>query len=54
MDLDIVISDFELKSRYYVYFRTNTIGIDMNSLIPPDMGQIAPLLCLHKGGFGIK
>ena len=26
LDCDIVVTKFELKSRYYVYFRTNTFG----------------------------
>ena len=26
MDSGIVVSQFELQSRYYVHFRTNTIG----------------------------
>ena len=26
MDCGIVVSEFELQSRYYVHFRTNTLG----------------------------
>ena len=26
MDSEIVVSEFELQSRYYVHFRTNTLG----------------------------
>ena len=26
LDCSIVLSEFELKSRYYVHFRTNTLG----------------------------
>ena len=33
-DSDILISDFEHQSRYYIQFRTNTLGKGMNSLIP--------------------
>ena len=38
MDCEIVVSEFELQSRYYVYFRTNTLGKGMNPLILPGMG----------------
>ena len=38
MDCGIVESNFELQSRYYIHFRTNTLGKDMNSLILPAMG----------------
>ena len=31
--LDIVVNKFELQSRYYFHFRTNTIGKGMNFLI---------------------
>ena len=33
MDGGIVVSEFELQSRYYVHFRANTLGKDMNPLI---------------------
>ena len=38
MDCEIVVSEFELNSRYYVHFRTNTQGKDMNLFILPAMG----------------
>ena len=38
MDCGIVVSEFELQSRYYVHFRTNTLGKGMNPLILPAMG----------------
>ena len=31
--------EFGLQSRYYVHFRTNTLGKVINSLMPPDMGK---------------
>ncbi len=34
----IVVREFVLQSRYYVYFRTNTLGKGMNPLILPAMG----------------
>ena len=38
MGCGIVVSEFVLQSRYYVHFRTNTLGKDMNPLILPAMG----------------
>ena len=38
MDCGIVVSEFELQSRHYVYFRTNTLGKDMNPPYPPSYG----------------
>ena len=38
MDCGIVVSEFELQSRYYVHFRTNTLGKGMNPLILLAMG----------------
>ena len=33
LDCDIVVSEFELESRYNVDFQTNTLGKGMNPLI---------------------
>ena len=33
-DRAIVVSEFELKSRYYVHFWPNTLGKSMKPLIP--------------------
>ena len=38
MNCGIVVSDFVHQSRYYVNFRTNTLGKGMNPLILPAMG----------------
>ena len=38
MDCGIVVSEFVLRSRSYVYFRTNTLGKGMNPLILPTTG----------------
>ena len=38
MDCGIVVSKFELQSRYYIHFRANTLGKSMNPLILPAMG----------------
>ena len=37
IDCGIVVSEFVLKSRYYVHFRANILGKDMNPLILPAM-----------------
>ena len=34
----IVVSEFVLRSRYYVHFRANTLGKGMNPLILPPIG----------------
>ena len=40
MNSGIVVREFVLHSRYYVHFRTNTLGKGMNPLIlPPAMGK---------------
>ena len=38
LDYGIVMSEFELQLRYYVHFRTNTLGKGMNPLILSVMG----------------
>ena len=38
LDCDIVVSDFELQSRYYVHYQTITLGKGMNALISPAIG----------------
>ena len=38
MDYEIVVSEFELQSRYYVHFRAYTPGKVMNPLIHPAVG----------------
>ena len=37
IDCGIVVSEFELQSRYYVYFRTNNLGKGMKPLVLPAM-----------------
>ena len=54
MDCEIVVSAFELQSRYYIHFGTNTLGKGMNPLILPATGYIAPPLFFLKDGFVIK
>ena len=38
MDSRIEVSEFDLQSRYYVHFQTNTLGKGMNPYIVPAMG----------------
>ena len=54
LDCDIVVRGFEFQLRYYVHFRTNTLGKDLNPLILPAIGWIIPPLFFYKDGFGIK
>ena len=37
LDCGIVVSEFELQSRYYIQFQRNTLGKGMNPLILPAM-----------------
>ena len=54
LDCKILVSDFELQSRYYVHFWTNALEKGMNHVIPPSIGLIVPLLFFYKDGFGIE
>ena len=38
IDCGIVVNEFVLQSRYYVYFRANTLRKGMNPFILPSMG----------------
>ena len=52
---DIVVSEFKLQSRYYVHFRTNTLGKGTNTIIHTQiLCLIVPLLSFFGDGFGIK
>ena len=44
MDCGIVVSEFELQSRYYVHFRANTLGKCMKPLILPGLNSTAVFL----------
>ena len=46
------VSEFDLKSRYYVHFRT--LGKGMKPLIPLTMGLVLSLLSFYRDVFGIK
>ena len=49
LDFGIVVSEFKLKSRYFVHFRTNILRKDMNPLILPSMSYIEPLQFFFTG-----
>ena len=54
LNCDIVETEFERQSHYYVHFQYNTLGKGMNSHIsPPARGYIIPQM-FYKNGFGIK
>ena len=38
LNCGIAVSEFELKSRYYIQLGTSNIGKSMNPLIPPAVG----------------
>ena len=54
LDCEIEESEFELQSRYYVLFRTNTLGKGMNPLILPAKGLNSATTIILLDGFGIK
>ena len=54
-DFDIIVNEFELKSRYNVHFWSNTIGKYIKSLIqPPVMSEIASPQHFEPNSFGIE
>ena len=55
-DCGIVISEFELHSRYFVYFRTNTHGMESYEAPYPSSNGLGfvSLLFFQSDGFGIK
>ena len=55
LNLGILVNKFELQSRYYAHFRTNTLGKGMNPPYPPIYGLNSITTVLIKtNGFGIK
>ena len=38
LNCDILVKEFELQSRYYVYFQTDTRANGINPLIPSKLG----------------
>ena len=47
LECNLKISELELQSRYYICFRTNTIGKGMNTLIPPSCRLYSITAVLH-------
>ena len=54
LDSDAVLIQFDNKSRYCIYFRTNTLGKCMKHLIPSSLRLIALLPFFYKDSLGIK
>ena len=54
LNCDIVVSEFELQSCFYVYIRTNTIGKYMNPIVLSAIGEIVPLLFFYKNSLDFK
>ena len=54
LDYSVVVNEFDHQNRYYVHFRTNTLGKGMNPLILLAIGFIESLLFIYKDDFGIK
>ena len=49
MDCGIVVSEFELQSRYYVHFRTNTLGEKYQPPYLPSYGLNSTTTVLLEG-----
>ena len=56
LDCGIVVREFELQSRYYVHFRTNSLGKSVNPIYLPSYGLSSTITILlnRKDSFGIK
>ena len=50
LNCGVEVSEFELQSRYYVHFQTNTREKDMKSLITSSIDCIVSLLFFYKDG----
>ena len=49
MDCEIIVSVFELQSRYYVHFEANTLGKVMTAPYPPSYGfNCTPTVLLRE------
>ena len=53
LDCDIVVSEFELQSRYYVHFQTNTLSKGIKLLIIPVVCEIVLLIFFCDDCFSI-
>ena len=53
-NFNIVVSEFELQSRYYVRLWTKTRVKGMNAVFPQAKELKAPSLFIYEDGFGIK
>ena len=53
LEYGIVVSEFELQSRYYVHFRTNTLAKGMNPAYPPDSVLNSTTTVFLEGWIGL-
>ena len=51
---DVIVSQFDLQSRYYFYFQTTAFGKVMNPTIPTSHGLNSRAAVLLQEGFSIK
>ena len=51
---DIVLSKFELQSRYYIHFQTHTFWKGINFPTLTAMSEVVLLLLFYMDEFGIK
>ena len=54
LDCGHEVSEFELQLRYYIHFRTNTLGKDMKTLYPRIYGLNCIPAVFYNEGFVIK
>ena len=54
LNCNIFETEFKFQSRYYVYFRSNTLEKGMNPPNPPNYELNYALLFFYKDDFGIK
>ena len=47
------VSEFKPYSCYYIHFRTDTFGKDMETPYPPAMAYKVPQMFLYQDDFGI-
>ena len=52
LNLDVVVSEFELQSCHYVHFPWGKVENSLSPHPQPAMGYIVPLLLLNEDSFG--
>ena len=54
LDCNLKVSEFELQSRYYIYFWTNNLGKEESWIILSTVGLIVSLLVFYTDSFDIE